>query len=172
MAEKTSYIRIDRNIKNWRWWKDHNTLIVFLTLLLDANITEHGFSGQIIRRGQVVTSLPTLCKSTGLTIREVRTAISHLKSTGEVTDKTFPKFRVVTIVNYDKYQSLTGKTTYKKTGERQANDRQATVLRERRESRERREDKGRSAPNSPPGIPEMYKGMFSTEEEYLAWRNQ
>lgn len=172
MAEKTSYIRLDRNIKNWRWWKDHNTLVVFLTLLIDANIAEHGFSGQIIKRGQVATSIPSLCNSTGLTIREVRTAISHLKSTGEVTDKTYPKYRVITIVNYDKYQDLTGKTPYRKTGKRQANDRQATAIREDREDREEREDNSRSAPTPDGVIPEMYRDRFKTFDEYLAWRKQ
>lgn len=133
VAEKTTFILLDRNIKQWRWWKDLKTAMVFLNLLIDANITEHGFSGQIIHRGEVVTSLPSLCNATGLTIREVRTAISHLKSTGEVTDRVYPKFRVITIVNYDKYQNPTGKSTGKKTGKRQANDRQATALKEYKE---------------------------------------
>ena len=122
MAEKTSYIRLDRNIIHWKWWYDHNTLIVFLYLLIQANIKDNGFSGQIIHRGEVVTSIPSLCNSTGLTIQLVRTAISHLKSTGEITCKPYSKFQVITIVNYNKYQDLTGKTPYKQ----QATNRQST----------------------------------------------
>lgn len=113
MAEKTSYIRLDRNIIHWKWWYDHNTLIVFLYLLIQANIKDNGFSGIIIRRGEVCTSHQSIGKSTGLTIQQVRTAISHLKSTGEITSKPYSKFQVITIVNYNKYQDLTGKTPYK-----------------------------------------------------------
>lgn len=171
MAEKTTYIRIDRNIKNWRWWKDHNTLVVFLELLIDANISEHGFSGQKIRRGQVVTSLQSLCNSTGLTIREVRTAISHLKMTGEVTDKTFPKFRVITIVNYDKYQDLTGKTPYKKTSKRQANDKQATILREEREVENGEKDNSRFAQIFPCGTSERPDWLSEDEWERVKYRS-
>lgn len=202
MADKTSYIRIDRNIIHWKWWHDHNTLIVFLYLLIQANIKDNGFSGQIVHRGEVVTSLPSLCNATGLTIRQVRTAISHLKSTGEVTDRIFTKFRIITIVNYDKYQDLTGKTPYRKTVERQSNDRQATVPREYRERENGRSKKGRSAPVSPSAtetvnpergtdgfrskshlllkadegtlddIPDLYKGQFETFAEYWRYRNQ
>lgn len=162
MAEKTSYIRLDRNIVHWKWWYDHNTLIVFLYLLIQANIKDNGFSGQIVHRGEVVTSIPSLCNATGLTIRQVRTAISHLKSTGEVTDRTFTKFRIITIVNYDKYQDLTGKMPYKKTDERQANDRQATAPREYREiekERRKRNKKEKSITSPLVGASDVPKAM-------------
>lgn len=201
MAEKTSYIRLDRNIIHWKWWHDHNTLVVFLYLLIQANIKDNGFSGQIVHRGEVVTSLPSLCNATGLTIRQVRTAISHLKTTGEVTDRTFTKFRIITIVNYDKYQDLTGKMPYKKTDERQASDRQATTP---REYREREKGRKKNPPKSPTGgqsptgtpqrgtdefrrvshlllkrdegtvddIPFIYRDQFKTFSEYWGFRNQ
>ncbi len=162
MAEKTSYIRLDRNIVHWKWWHDHNTLIVFLYLLIQANIKDNGFSGQIVHRGEVVTSIPSLCNATGLTIRQVRTAISHLKSTGEVTDRTFTKFRIITIVNYDKYQDLTGKTPYRKTDERQSNDSQATAPREYREienGRRKRNKKEKSITSPLVGASDVPKAM-------------
>lgn len=202
MADKTSYIRLDRNIINWKWWHDHNTLIIFLFLLIKANIHDNGFSGQTIKRGQVVTSYQTLCNSTGLTIQQCRTAISHLKSTGEITSKAYSKFQVITIVNYDKYQDLTGKTPYKQ----QATNRQSTGNQQHIENKENKENKrrnkGRSAPGSPPAtetvnpergtdgfrskshlllkanegtlddIPELYKGQFKTFAEYWRYRNQ
>lgn len=152
MAEKTSYIRIDRNILRWRWWTDHNTLIVFLYLLLEANISEHGFSGITIHRGELATSLQNISRSTTLSIRSVRTAISHLKMTGEVTSKLYPKFQVITICNYDKYQSLTSKTTNKVTGKRQASDKQATTIKEIREGKNKENNNSRFAPDSPSEI--------------------
>lgn len=187
MAEKTSYIRIDRNIVHWKWWFDHNTLVVFLYLLIEANIKDNGFSGQTIRRGQLVTSLPSLCRSTGLTIQQVRTAIKHLKSTGEITSKVFNKFQVITIVNYDKYQDITGKKPYKQQSTNsQATDKQHHL--EKGEKGEKGEkEKGRSAPPpSPVGrngvpklrdegtvddIPEMYRDMFDSYQAYFDFRS-
>lgn len=201
MAEKTTYIRLDRNIINWKWWYDHNTLIVFLFLLIRANIHDNGFSGQTIRRGQVCTSLPSLSNSTGLTIQQVRTAIKHLKSTGEITSKAFSKYQVITIVNYDKYQDLTGKKPYNQ----QASNSHVTGKQqhiEKKEKKEKERRKGRSAPGSPSAvsaevpergtaafkakshillkpdegtlddIPDIYHGMFKTFEEYVRYRNR
>jgi len=196
MAEKTSYIRIDRNILRWKWWSHHNTLVVFLFLLIEANIKDNGFLGILVHRGQVVTSLPSLCKNTGLSIQSVRTAISHLKSTGEITVKTYPKFSVITIVNYDKYQDLTGKSTYNQ----QATNSQLTGNQqhyEKKEKKEKKEKNSRSAP-MPSGqpqrgtddfrtkshlllkrdegtvddIPTMYREMFTDFCQYWDWRNQ
>lgn len=187
MAEKTSYIRIDRNIIHWRWWNDHNTVIVFLYMLIKANIVDNGFSGQIIRRGQLVTSLPSLCNSTGLTIMQVRTALQHLKSTGEITVKRFPKFQVITIVNYDKYQDLTGKTSYKQqSSNSQATDKQHHLEKGEKGEKGEKERRGRSAPVSPPGkkslpdrdegtvddIPEKYRDQFQSYAEFYDWRYQ
>jgi len=174
MAEQSTFIKIDRNIERWRWWQNSKTLHVFLWLLIHANVSDHEFENEIIHRGQVVTSLGTLVKSTGLTIREVRTAFSHLKSTGEVTSKSCNRYQVITIVNYDRYQS---ERQTKRQTERQSNDKQTTSKRQQYKNikNEKNEKKniGRSAPVSPDGeIPEMYKGQFSTYEEYAAWRNQ
>ena len=201
MAEKTTYIRLDRNIINWKWWYDHNTLIVFLFLLIKANIHDNGFSGQIIRRGQVCTSLPSLSNSTGLTIQQVRTAIKHLKSTGEITSKAFSKYQVITIVNYDKYQDLTGKKPYnQQAANSHVTGKQQHI--EKKEKKEKERRKGRSAPGSPSAvsaeipergtaafkakshillkpdegtlddIPDIYHGMFKTFEEYVRYRNR
>ena len=171
MADKTSYIRIDRNIKRWRWWSDHNTLVVFLTLLLDANISEHGFSGIKIQRGQVATSLPSLCNSTGLTKMQIRTALQHLKSTGEITSKVYSKFQVITISNYDKYQDLTGKTAYKQ----QADNIHLTGKQHQLEKKEKKEKERRiySVPeiHFPCGTAEKPTWMTDAEWEECKMKN-
>ena len=148
MADKTSYIRLDRNIINWKWWHDHNTLIIFLFLLIKANIHDNGFSGQTIKRGQVVTSYQTLCNSTGLTIQQCRTAISHLKSTGEITSKAYSKFQVITIVNYKQYQEVTRSLT----GKQQAINTQSTRNQQQEKDNKTR-NKGKTVipPKSPTG---------------------
>ena len=68
MAEQSTFIKLDRNIERWRWFKNKNTLIVFLWLLLNANVADHEFEHEIIHRGQVATSLKNVGMTTGLTI--------------------------------------------------------------------------------------------------------
>jgi len=105
MAEKTTFIKIDRNILEWGWYKDANTVRVFLHLLLTANIKPHKFLGVEIKRGEVATSYKSLAESLDISIRSVRTAISHLEMTGEVTVKRHSRFSVISIPNYDLYQA-------------------------------------------------------------------
>lgn len=124
MASKSTFIKIDRNITRWRWYTDPNTLLVFLHLIISANVTDHDFESITVHRGQLVTSYPSLANSLNLSIQQVRTALGHLKSTGEITVKRHPKYSLITVVSYDMYQSA---PTVKSTGKQQSANSQSTV---------------------------------------------
>ena len=98
------FIKIDRKILEWEWYKDEHTKNFFFHCLFKANWKEGIFKGMTIERGQFVASLPVLSDELSLTVNEIRTAIKHLKSTGEITVKVNQKFSVFTVVNYDLYQ--------------------------------------------------------------------
>lgn len=106
MAEKSTFIKIDRNITSWRWYGNSNTMRVFMHLLLMANIKDAPFEKIIVKRGQLVTSYDSLREPLNLTVKECRTAINHLTSTNEISVKQFPKFLLITINNYEKYQKI------------------------------------------------------------------
>lgn len=116
---ENGFIVLHRKIVNWEWYKDPATRIVFEHLILTANYEEKRFKGEAIHRGQRVASYDTLAKETGLSVRNVRTAIRHLISTNEVTSKATNKYSVFTIVNYDMYQD-------KRQANRQTTDKQVT----------------------------------------------
>ena len=127
VAEKNGYIKLDRNMERWRWWKNRNTLQVFIWLLFHANVVDHDFENEIIHRGQVATSITSISNACSLTTQQVRTAILHLKSTGEITIKSNNRYQVITIVNYKQYQDTsTIKTTRPSTNEQQTNNKQIT----------------------------------------------
>ena len=107
--EINTYFKVYRSILDWRWFKNPNTLQVFVWLLASANIKPNGFMGFDIQRGDVATSYATISRETGQTIDQARTSISHLKETGEIILKRHSKFIQVSIVNYDYYQGQWGK---------------------------------------------------------------
>lgn len=112
MAEKSTFIKLDRNIQEWRWYTNANTFRVFIHLLLNANIKENDFENAKIKRGELATSYDKIANTLKLTNQQVRTAISHLKLTSEITITRYSKFIVISIVNYAQYQDkLTVKTT-------------------------------------------------------------
>ena len=173
MAEQSTFIKLDRNIERWRWFKNKNTLIVFLWLLLNANVADHEFEHEIIHRGQVATSLKNVGMTTGLTIREVRTAFLHLKSTGEVTSRSCNRYQVITIVNYDKYQE---NRQAKRQTNGQSSDKQATSKRQQykkyKNDKNEKNNNGRSAPVSPYGDLKRGTDGFRAKSHLLLKRDE
>lgn len=133
-GELQGFIMFYRSILSWEWWHDINVFRLFSYLLLAANFTENQFEGITVKRGQIVTSLPSLQKATDLTVQNVRTALKKLKSTGEITDKVTNKYRLITIVNYDNYQGNgvndNSQTNRQLTGNQQTTNRQLTPTKE------------------------------------------
>lgn len=117
MAVPGSFIKLDRGIMSWRWYANANTFRVFVHLLLTANFAQSDFETVTVGRGEAVTSYERLSHELHLSIQQVRTAVSHLKATGELTVRRYSKFQVIRIVNYDIYQ---GRSARISTDTRQA----------------------------------------------------
>ena len=126
----------------WEWYSDINTCRLFIHMILKANWKDGNFRGEKVPRGSFVSSIHKLSEETSLTEREVRTAVSHLKMTGEVTSRSTNKFTVFSVKNYETYQSNDTQTGIQETGRRQTNDKLTTTIEKRKERKqERREEK-------------------------------
>lgn len=99
------FISLYRSILNWGWYKDTNTKSLFLHLLLTVNYIPGEWKGRKIEVGQRVTSLAILSSETGLSIKEIRTALKHLKETGEVASESNSQYTVITVKNFVDFQS-------------------------------------------------------------------
>lgn len=102
-------------------------------MLLKANWKDGKFEGKVIPRGSFVSSLPKLAEETALTIREIRTAISHLKTTGEVTCKNHSKYTIFTVNNYCLYQMSDMQNDSQTTDKRHSIDSLTTTIEEKKE---------------------------------------
>lgn len=105
------FIKIHRSLLEWEWYQDINTKTVFIHLLLTANYEDKNWKGNKICRGQKVTSYQNLANELNMSIQNVRTAIKHLISTGEITSNQQAKYSLITIKNYDKFQEVTSNLT-------------------------------------------------------------
>lgn len=144
---ENGYIRLHRTLTGWRWYKDGNVLRLWLHLLLNANYAPSDFQDRVIGRGEQVTSLKALSESTGLSIQEVRTALGKLKRTGEILVNSNRHFTIVSILNYDKFQS--DSADKQQTVNTQSTNKQQTV-----NSQSTTSEKEKKAKNTiPPCIP-------------------
>ncbi len=136
-----NYIKLSRGLLEWEWYTDINTTRLFIHMLLKANWKDGNFKGTTVPRGSFVSSIGKLSSEIGLTEREIRTAISHLKMTGEVTSKTANRFTVFTVVKYDLYQTNDKQNVSQEPVKRQPNDILTTTIEEKKEGK-----KGRNTP--------------------------
>ena len=99
------YIKLSRKITEWEWYSDINVSRLFIHLLISVNWKDGRFQGVEIPRGSMATSYNSLADQTGLSVMQIRTAVKKLNLTGEITVKQHPKFSVITVNNYNTYQS-------------------------------------------------------------------
>ena len=175
LAEPTSWIKIDRNILDWRWYKSSTTLQVFLYLLLRANVKPGDFGMIRVLRGQVVTSYSRIAEDLGLSQQEVRTALGHLKQTGEITSCSTSRYSIISVVNYNKYQDG---ATSKATGKQQATNKRTTGKQQQSKNNKKEDkEKKESSPDYQPkfwelDIPKQGWGRFESEDKWEAWKEE
>lgn len=99
------YIKLYRSLTRWEWYHDAPTRALFVHLLLTVNFEEVQWRGIAIGRGERVTSQQKLAEELNLSVKQVRTALSHLKRTGEVAYETNRQWSLFRVVRYDEYQS-------------------------------------------------------------------
>lgn len=132
------WIKIHDKLLDWEWAECPETLALWIHLLLRANFEDKRWQGKVIPRGSFITSVGNLSKTSGLSVRQVRTSLSRLISTNEVTIEATNKYTMISICKYDSYQlneSVTDKQNDKQsdnqtTNERQTNDKQTTTTSE------------------------------------------
>ncbi len=99
------WIKLHRKLLKWEWYHDSKMVHLFIYLLLSANHEPGRWRGIEIDRGQLVTGLHSLQKGTNLSIQTIRTCLSKLKKTQELTIQSTNRFSLITLCNYEDYQS-------------------------------------------------------------------
>lgn len=113
------FIKLNRSILDWRWYRDLNTRALFIHLLLTAAWEDTPYMNRVIKRGQCCTTVKELSTNNRQTVQQTRTALLHLQSTNEISIESTPKFSIITITNYDAYQKVNTQTTNERQAEKQ-----------------------------------------------------
>ncbi|HDH5096648.1 TPA: DnaD domain-containing protein [Staphylococcus aureus] len=115
----TGWISLDRSIQNHWLFKEKRTFSKFeawIYLLMEANHSKAKvpIGNQIVtvERGQRLTSILTLSDLFNWSRFKVKTFLDLLESDGMLEVKTTSKYTLITIVNYDFYQSEQGRNQH------------------------------------------------------------
>ena len=116
--ENKGFIKMYRDIWQESWAKNSCTVHLFFWLATNANIEDNECEGFKIQRGQILTSIRSLSKQTGISEQSVRTALKQLCLTHHITQGvtqwvtqglTHPLTHsgtLVTICDYDRYSGF------------------------------------------------------------------
>ena len=134
----TGFIKLHRKLLDWEWFDNPDMVKVWVYFLLKAKYKDCSWQGITIPRGSFIASLDTISKDCKLSVREVRTCLKRLKSTGELTIKTTNRYSMITICKYDDYNSVDSEidkqsdkpTDNQETSQRQTKDKQTTIDKE------------------------------------------
>lgn len=134
-----NWIKLFSKFIDWEWYKDPNTMRLFIHCLLKANWKDGKFQGVDVPRGSFVTGRKQLAEELGISEQSIRTSINRLKSTNEITTKSTNKFTIITIVNYGEYQKkkeeLTNEITNTSTFNQPTTNQQLTTIEEYKNNR-------------------------------------
>ena len=197
--ENKGFIKMYRDIWQESWAKNSCTVHLFFWLATNANIEDNECEGLKIQRGQLLTSIRSLSKQTGISEQSVRTALKQLSLTHHITQGvtqwvtqglTHPLTHsgtLVTICDYDRYSgffnvpntlsntpSNTGSNTYPNT----ASNNDIRNIEENKENKEVVVESVVAQPQQTPTQPEERKKRSSsafvkpTFEECMAYAQE
>ena len=117
MGKNQGWVSIHRELIEKSIWINSTPeqKVILITLLLMANHEENEWEwkGQKykVKAGQMITSLDSIISNCGkgITIQNVRTALKRFEKFGFLTNESTNSSRLITIVNWRKYQGIVNK---------------------------------------------------------------
>lgn len=171
------WIWLHRSIINWEWYQDANTMRVFVHILLSANHSPGEWKGQSVQRGEFITGRKVLARELNLSERQIRTSLKRLKSTKEITIKSTSQYSIITIVNYNKYQTDKNPNDQQNdqqidqqvTSKRPANDQQVTTNKKNKKENNEKKEKNNNiyTPGQRPGTNQELDNVWLSDDEVL-----
>ena len=103
---KQGFIKIDRQILEWRYHDYPNMVRFWILLLLKANWKPAYFKGVLVDRGSFITSARNLAKESHLSVNTVRRLLQLLENEHQITRTVTQSWTLISVVNYAKYQDI------------------------------------------------------------------
>jgi len=127
------WVKLHRKLNETAFKSKPLIVALFIDLLTNANHQKKTiiFNNKplIIEAGQLVVGRKQLSKRTGISQQSIRSGLVTLKSTSTITIKPTNKWSLITILNWNEYQSSTSKLTNKQPTSNQQATTNKNVLR-------------------------------------------
>jgi len=109
MTEQQGWVSIHRRMQEKGWYTDSHYVHLWVHIIMKCNHagTEILWNGGIqkIHRGQFVTGRKALSEETGISQSKIERILKCFESEQQIEQQKTTKFRLITVKNYEKYQS-------------------------------------------------------------------
>lgn len=167
----SGWVKLHRQVLDSSLWQNPNAFMVFTYLLLRAAHApkKFPFNGKDLdlQAGELISSHDSIRigMAGALSIKQIRTALNYLKETSRVAVKSTTKFSVITITNWDLYQ-----TEGRQEGEPRANEGQTEGKPRATNKNVKNEKKGKNDKNSFPQAEEItFPPVLDTPDCRTEW---
>lgn len=86
--------------------KERRMYAMLQWLIMNANLTDGEWRGMPVKRGQIVTSLSTLCEALQQSQQQTRNTLKNIEENKEITKRGTKTATIITICNYDDYVGI------------------------------------------------------------------
>lgn len=154
------YVKLYRQLIDWEWYQDPNTMRLFIHCLIKANYEDKKWKGTTIQAGSFVTSSTVLSEELQLSRAQIRRSICNLQNTKEIAIKTTNKTTIITVLNWAQYQDIetikkTNKKTIKEPTTQPTNNQQTTTTKNIRSKEYKEEVLKRSGETTHPTLQDI-----------------
>ena len=104
------FIKINRQITDWRWWGNANAMAIWLYILVNANWSEGYWNhGEVpVRRGELVTSVVKMARELKLDRKTIRKYLVLFENDGQIVWDRDNRYTRIKVLNYALYQDSNG----------------------------------------------------------------
>lgn len=106
MNNENGFIKISRQILDWKYVQNPNALALWIQLLVMANWKDGYFMGVTIPRGSLATSIQSLACKTGMHPNTVRKWLKKFENENQISMKSTNRFTLISISNYNTFQAF------------------------------------------------------------------
>lgn len=101
------YFKVDRGIRDWKYWGNAAVRGFWLYLIEEANWKDGWYGkGISVPRGSFITSFEKMARENELSKNTIRKYVGYLENEGQIKVSASNKYTMITVVKYDEYQGV------------------------------------------------------------------
>jgi hypothetical protein len=135
------YVKIYRSLRDKGYYKKEGYVHLWVHLIMCATYQEKEYviNGEIkhLQPGQFITSRQSLSRDTGIQESKIERALDLFEIEQQIEQQGYSKFRIISILNWDKYQNNEQQIEQQMNSKRTASEQQVnTINKEKKEKKE------------------------------------